>query len=162
MTVRQYRHRRVSVAALGIFLLGAACAGRASAQVAQSPRVTLNANVQLTKLHPDVKKARLLCSAPLANGQSRTGTSAEENILNRALNKTMQALVVLFAVDFENPANRTVNVTCRLQLSNGGAFSNAQPSAAEPMAILPSNWLLVATGSTVTWTQSITFPNTAP
>jgi hypothetical protein len=163
MTVSHHRQRQVSIAALGVFLMGAVCADHA---LAQNIRLTLNANVQLTKLHPDVKAAAVTCTAPLANGQSRTDTTSglAGQVNNRAFNQTLQALITFYPADFADPANRTLNVTCRLQLAkfNSGPYYNAQPNAAEPTAISPANWLLVAAGSTVTWTQSVTFPNTAP
>jgi hypothetical protein len=163
MTVSQHRPRGIWIAALGV-LLGAVCADRALAQT--NTRLTLRANVQLTKLHPDVKSAIITCTAPLANGQSRTDSSSgpEGDVTNRSLNRTLEALIMLYPTDLENPANRTLNVTCRLQLGKykSGPYYNAQPNATEPTAISTSNWLLVAAGSTVVWTQSVTIPNAAP
>jgi hypothetical protein len=164
MTVSQRRQRRLSMATtLGVFLMGALCADRA---LAQTTTMTLNANVQLTKLHPDVKVAVITCTAPLANGQQRTDSSSgtEGQVINRAVNnRLLQAYIRLSPTDLANPANRTLNVTCRLQLGKAlsGPYSNAQPTATGPTAILPNNWTLVAAGSTVTWTQSVTFPNVA-
>jgi hypothetical protein len=164
MIVSHHRPRQIWIATLGVFLIGAMFADRA---LAQNTRLTLNVNVQLTKLHPDVKQAIVACTAPLASGQSRTDTTGngpEGGVNNRALNRTMQAMITFYPADLADPANRTVTVTCRLQLgkSSSGPYYNAQPNAAQPTAISTSNWLLVAAGSTVTWTQSVTFPNVAP
>jgi hypothetical protein len=172
MTISRHRLSRIAVAALGVFVMGAASADRALAQSAKVT-LTLNANVQLTKLHPDVKEVQLLCSAQFADGSSRNGTSYEA-VLNRALNKTMQATLTFLSTDFADSANRTVPVTCRVRLGTGPAlgevrtanyeatYIDAAATASQPTAILPNNWHLVATGSTVTWTQSVTFPNIAP
>jgi hypothetical protein len=163
MTVSQHLPRRIWIATLGVFLMGAVCADRA---LAQNTQITLRANVQLTKLHPDVKSAVITCVAPLANGQQRTDTSAtaEGYINNRALNRMLTAYITLYASDLVDPANRTLNITCRLQFSKNlsGPYYNAIADLAQPTAITPNNVLHVAAGSTVTWTQSVTFPNTAP
>jgi hypothetical protein len=159
------RRLMILIATVGISVAGALSFDCAWAQTGGPATMTLNAAVQLTKLHPLVKYVRVMCTAPMSSGVSRAGNSvmANVNMATRSFAGNMQTYLTLQPADLEVPANRTVTVTCRLQFqSSGGIAAFAVANATEPQTIASNNWYVVAAGSTVTWTQAVTFPNTAP
>ena len=179
MTISEHRRLRIIIATLSLFLAGAVFADDATAQSidisCSSPSscvpMTLNANVQITKLHPEVTKVGIGCSAQLPAGQWTTGGTPTSVIkasintmavVNRGYAGIVPAVIQVPKVILDNPANRTLNVTCRLVVFFGSSIRDASASAAQPTTITPGlggNWHLVATGSTITWTQAVTIPN---
>jgi hypothetical protein len=178
MTISQHRRLRTSIVTLGVFLTGAVCADRAEAQRCPSTdsqgnplyctALTLNADVQVTKLHPAVTHVAVQCwTAPLANGDRRTGMSTKP-VLDRGYAGTLTTIIDFPPALLAIPANRTTEVTCNLRV--GVANGQSQLVAAtvsKPENIVPAlpgqemlgNWQLVATGSVIAWTQTVTFPN---
>jgi hypothetical protein len=67
----------------------------------------------------------------------------------------------------EDPSARTLAAECQLVLIKGGntaaqTSADAVASAAQPVLLTDANWAVVASGSTIKWTQSVTFPNATP
>lgn len=57
-------------------------------------------------------------------------------------------------------AAHAIPVSCRLQLLKGTVVADAVASATAPQGVLDSNWGVLGAGATVSWTQTVTFPNT--
>ena len=184
MTISEHRRLRIIIATLSLFLASAASADLAMAQAivanCSSPSscvpMTFNASVQLTKLHPDAGNVGIECRAPIPAGQWTSGAgiislllgrSNPIPIVNRGYAGIVTAVIQVPKVILDVPANRTLNVTCKLILFYGATagYQIAVASAAQPEIITPGisgNFNVVATGSTITWTQAVTFPNAAP
>jgi hypothetical protein len=176
MTIRTHRQSSLAITTLGLFLAGALCTDRLLAQTdpidasfcyqgapdfpATCVPMTFNANVQLTNLHPAVVQVSLGCR-PVA------GTNAAENrgptvpVVNRGYAGVLSTTVRVPKSRFVEPANRTINMTCRVLFTKSGGQAAANPTAAQPESITDTNWTVVATSSTVSWTQSVTIPNAA-
>ena len=87
-------------------------------------------------------------------------------MVNRALTGSMTAIVNVPKTIAADPRNRSILVGCQLQLVRGATTTAAEATApavaiaTEPVDILDSNWAVVASDSTILWTQTVTFPNT--
>ena len=82
-------------------------------------------------------------------------------VVNREFFGTVTATADVPLAVFAAPANRTLTVTCVLNLSVADASKEAVATAATPQNIVAGaagNWDVVATGSVVKWTQAVTFP----
>jgi ankyrin repeat protein len=155
---------------LGLLLSGALCADRLEAQTcnATSPcvPVTVNVNVQLTKLHPAVTQMHVQCTLDYLTGGNRgsiIGTTSVQPIVNRGYAGSLSTVINFPEAEIE--ANRTVNVTCITLFhiaANNGQSGVATATATQPQSITASNWRVVGSGSAVSWSQAVTFPNLAP
>lgn len=171
MTIKERRRLRISIASLGLFLASAVPAERAFGQAlycndnaSGCVTLTLNANVQVTKLHPLVGAIGVLCHAPIAPGYGLGPGSASgrRGVVNRGYaGIVISKMNVPRSMLNEQPAWRTLNVTCVLELYKGSEPDGvlAVASAGQPQGITSSNWNVVATSSTITWSQTVTFPS---
>jgi hypothetical protein len=167
MTIWEHRRLRISIATLGLLVAGAVGADRVQAQECPAPatcvRMTLNANVQLTKLHPAVSNVILQCTARAPGGINRRDSLRyfdEKSVVNRGYSGSLTAAIDVPRSSLALPANRTMDVTCELALINNNTVRLAVASAAVPALLDGSNdWHVVATGSNIKWTQALTFPS---
>jgi hypothetical protein len=170
MTINKHYRLRLSIVSLSVLLAGAVCADRVEAQTcnATSPcvPVTLNVNVQLAKLHPAVTQMHVQCTLDYLTGGNRgsiIGKSSNQPVVNRGYSGSLVVLINFPEAEIEG--NRTVNVSCITVFhiaANNGQSGVATASAAQPESITATNWRVVGSGSTVTWSQAVTFPNAAP
>lgn len=170
MTISKDR-RRISIAMLGVFVATAICANRVVAQSATVP-MTLNANMQLKNLHPAVTHVQLQCDANTADIRSSLSEwshtkSNKMPVVNSGYAGSMTATISVPRDALADPVSRTVNVKCSMLLIKAGgtaadSVALVVASAAQPQGVTDSNWAVVATGSTVSWTQMVTFPNASP
>jgi hypothetical protein len=167
MTPSRRRQLRIVIATVGLFFASALVADRVLAQgaywscSAPSPRcipLTLTANLQLTNLHAAVSHADISCTATLPR-VTMTQPSARVAVVNRSFTGSVTTTILLPAEALSGPADRTGTAACELRLVNGTTTRAAVASAAQPVGALEWNWEVVSTGSTVKWTQAVTFPN---
>ena len=171
MTISERRRLRISIATLGLFFASAGSADRAFGQAAPCTEasvcvtLTLNANVQVTKLHPLVTGVGMKCDATLSTAGLGTylfGTPVMTPVVNRGYTGTLVGTLNVPRSVLDDPAKRTLPVTCNLRLFKAGGPSvgvNAVASAAVPETITDTNWTTVATGSTIRWNEAVTFPS---
>ena len=130
-------------------------------------QATFNANVQLTNLHPAVTSVGLRCTLQ-GQGYFTVGFSLASHVVNRAYTGGIASTVFVLKSQLADPAARTATAVCHLHLykeASGGNIlgqADAVASAAQPTLIADDNWAVVASSSTITWTQSVTFPNATP
>jgi hypothetical protein len=170
MTINDYRRLRISIATLAFVAASAVGADHAQAQTcnATSPcvPVTVNVNVQLAKLHPAVTQMHLQCTLDYLTGGNRgsiIGKTNNQPVVNRGYAGSL--IVVINFPEAEIEGNRTVNISCITVFhiaANNGQSGVATATAAQPESITATNWRVVGSGSTVTWSQAVTFPNAAP
>ena len=167
---------RITLVTVGALLAGLLFATSARAQapvcIDQDPNsalcvgVVFNANVQITNLHPAVTHVQLYCYLTgLHAGSGQVGVS--KPIVNRGYTGPLTNWVGFFKTDLADPAARTASAKCDLMLIKAGNTPAqrsllAVASAAQPQLLADDNWAVVASGSTITWTQSVTFPNATP
>src|SRR5688500_14547714 len=124
---------RISIATLGFCVAGAVCADRVQAQGAL---LTLNANVQVTNLHTSVTHVGLGCTAPLPSpiagipGLPSTTSipyarATPIPVVNRVYSGVVTASSNVPQTILAVPANRTLSVTCVLELYQGGGYREA-------------------------------------
>jgi len=170
MKINTRGHLRIAMPMLSLLVVGVVCSGRVQAQApaclsdGSCVPVTLKANVQITNLHPSAGYARIYCSAPLGNmhsGESwqQLGSSGYTGVLT--------AVLPVVKSDLANAANRTLNVTCELQIGTNhlGRVDKTRAAVVStgPLQMFSAdNWNIVAAGSTVSWTQTVTIPNANP
>ena len=166
MTISARRRLRISIVTLGLVLAGA---GGARAQDQGSVLLTLNPNVQLTKLHPLANGLVVRCRLTFPHGAYIVTGSNPQPIVNRAFagSVTVKADISLVHLNHTGNPDHTLSADCSLLLVKDLGASPvtsqlAAASAATPAPITSDNWYVVATGSTITWVQTVTFPNTAP
>ena len=163
MTISKHRRLRISIAMIGLFLAGAEYADQALAQTStcNAPSgcvtLTLNANLQVTKLHPAVTHVFVRCLQEFA--VIPEGVSSHKPVVNRGYTGSAIGIINVPRAFLETPSSRTMNLYCSLWLSKSGVDRAAVASAAQPENISNDNWHIVATGSTITWNQAVTFPS---
>ncbi|HLG57012.1 MAG TPA: hypothetical protein VI485_16855 [Vicinamibacterales bacterium] len=178
MNINTHRRLRISIVTLGLFAEGAVGADRVVAQAVNPVAclsastcvpLTLTANVRLTKLHPTVTHVGMACWAKVVEeGGSlfrfMNGLSTQMSVVNRGYAGSLTATIDVPKSVLAVAANRTLETYCGIQLNNeaGEGPSEALATAAQPESITDSNWNVVATGSIVSWTRLVTFPNAAP
>jgi hypothetical protein len=156
-----------TIGAHGLLAQAANPATNCAAAPGDCVTLTLNGTLQLTKLHPDVGFVAVECkTSPMAlpvqgPGPSTQASSAQMPVTNRSYTGPVTVVIRLPKWLLANPANRTTMAFCELYLSDrAGARMRARASAAVPEGITPSNWDVLAVGSTVmTSPQSVTFAN---
>lgn len=167
MTINE-RSVRIFLTACALFVAGALNANRV---VAQGPfsclsatscvPLTLNANVQLTNLHPAVTHVKMECTgAMLPNGEIYN-QSGQMPVVNRGYTGSLAATLNVPRVVIASAPNHAIAVSCKLQLVKGTTVADAVASATGPQGVLDSNWGVLTTEATVSWKQSVTFPNTS-
>jgi hypothetical protein len=172
MTISEPR-LHISIATLGLIVASALCADRVLAQSSLScltatacVPVTLTANLQLTNLHPAVTHVQVHCAGSIQNG-TLYGTSNQAAVVSRGYTGGVTASLNVPKYIVAGTATHAITMSCKLQLVKGGgtsgqAVADAVASATGPQGVLDSNWGVLATGATVAWTQSVTFPNVSP
>jgi hypothetical protein len=125
--------------------------------------LTLTANLQITNAHPAVTHVMVECTAHVGTGEI-AGRSDKKALTNRAITDAVTAVINVPKSALADPASRTSNISCGMLLGKNGGntandFTPAVASATQPESVTANNWGVVATGSTVTWTQAVTFPN---
>jgi hypothetical protein len=174
MTSLNGRAVRIALVTVSVLLAGALTVVRADAQVFRCPdpndsncvSLTFNANVQLTNLHPAVSHVQLFCKAQNVI-YGNTGSGESKAVVNRSYTGVLSSRVGIPKYTLEDPAARTLAAECQLVLIKGGntpaqTSADAVASAAQPVLLTDGNWAVVASGSTIKWTQSVTFPNATP
>jgi hypothetical protein len=183
MTITESLRLRISLVTLLLMMAGALCADRVLAQALDlvdasfcyqdAPNfpstcvpMTFNANVQLTKLHPAVLNAALGCRVTPPPGVNPNTLSenrgSPQPVTGRAFSGLLTTTMRVPVSRLVDPANRTMSITCRVLLTKSGGQTAAVPSATQAESITDSNWAVVAAGSTVSWTQTVTIPNATP
>jgi hypothetical protein len=165
MRINEYCDMWRPIVTLALVLAGAVAPDRLQAQTAVP--MTFNADVQVTNLHPNVSGVGMTCMAPLpvslviGAGMTMSSTpvarSAQKPLVNRAFSGPITATVNIPATVLAIPANRTLTFTCQLDLYQGNGYRSAAASAAVPQSITAQNFEVVAVGSAVTWSQTVTF-----
>jgi hypothetical protein len=183
MTITKSLRLRISLVTLGLVMAGALCADGVLAQETDpvdasfcyenAPNfpstcvpMTFNANVQLTQLHPAILTASLGCRVTPPPGVNpntlHENRGSSMPVTGRAFSGLLTTTMRVPVSRLVNPANRTISITCRVLLTRSGGQAAANPSATQPESITASNWAVVAAGSIVSWTQTVTIPNAAP
>jgi hypothetical protein len=175
MTISEHHRLGVSTITLGLFLAGVGYADPCLAQrflpqcSATQPCVpmTLNANVQLTKLHPAVTQFQVTCFITDIKGSDLSNHEISSNsswmpVVNRGYAGSVTVILNVPQYLFDLPVNRTLKARCDLDLMNSIYVRRVVASATQPETITDANWHVVAVGPTVAWTQDVTFPNVAP
>ena len=122
--------------------------------------VKLDANVQLSNLHPQVTHLQVMCASQVSGADN--GWSAPIPVVNRGYSGTVTTFLKI-PVDFLAAVpGHTADMTCGLFLmtspSNG---QMAHPTASQPELMTGTNWNVVSAGSKIMWTQTVAFPNSA-
>ena len=149
----------ISVVTMGLVLN--ICTDRGLAQSTLPVPLTLNINLQLTKLHPGVTGAKVYCDVPFNYGGTRSGYKSIP-IVDRGYSGTVAIVIDVPQYQLADPGNRSVGVHCRLRFMSASGEVIPTATATQPQGILPTNVAVVATGSVVAQSKSVTFPNTAP
>jgi hypothetical protein len=167
MTLNERRRLRISLVACGLFVVGALNANRIVAQGAYNcltatscTPLTLTANVQLTNLHPAVTHVQFECTGTMSPSGEIYERSNQMPVVNRGYTGSLTATMNVPRFVIAAIATHAIPVSCKLQLVKGAAVADAVASAAAPQGVLDSNWGVLATGATVTWKQTVMFPNT--
>jgi hypothetical protein len=163
MTLSSRRQLRIVTATVGLFIAGALLADRTLAQgpcsFGSCPTMSLTANLQLTNLHSAVTHVQINCRAMRSGAFMASAASARAAVVNRAFTGSVTASIGVPPFQLADPLKRTLDTTCQLEFVNGNSTMAADASATQPLGMLPDNWHVVAAGSTVTWSQAVTFPN---
>jgi hypothetical protein len=173
MTSSQHRRLRMSMATLILLVAAAVWTDRLHAQGPYScvtatscVPLALNANLQLTNLHPLVSHVMVVCTGVMPNG-TISGSSSQMPVVNRGYTGTVITSLNVPQSVVASAANHAINVSCKLRLVKDGGqpgqvATDAVATAAQPLPVAFDNWAILATGATVSWTQSVTFPNLNP
>jgi hypothetical protein len=136
-------------------------AAKAEAQaIAGHTQLTLNFNLQVTNLHPSVKMAEVRCK--IAETAEMKGMTVQ--VPNHSYSGPLAIWFQIPDEYFNSHPDHTVTASCELWLhryliepKKGAAIA----SATQPVPATESNWLVVGAGSTVKWSQVVTFPHAA-
>jgi hypothetical protein len=159
MSIKERRRLRVAIVTLAVVTTGVIGSERVFAQTVP---LTFNANVQLTKLHPDVTQVGMECRAVTAGSLQpipiSRGIATPVPVVNRGYAGAMTATM---NVNIEYLANvdYTLTVVCDLLVTTAAGSKPFLATAARPTAVTTANYDLVAAGSTVRFIQTVTFPN---
>ena len=139
---------------------------------AQCVAVILKPSLHVQNLAPQVGKAEVWCAAKYAEPDSWVTASAiEVPVVNgdATTSVTGSGTPVRLGIqaNFLGPG-QTLMVTCELILSTAASkgtlrrLAVASATGAAPLLPSDANWHIVDSGSTVKWTQTVTFPAPTP
>jgi hypothetical protein len=143
----------ICVATLGLIMMSeanAACPGCAVA--------TINANIQVTNLHPSVTAVQLVCKSP---GAENLGRSAKLPVVNRGYAGVVTVSLSIPASYVLAMPNYSTWAYCDLWLESSlsPTLKLAAANAAQPLVASDTNWHVVAAGSKVQVSKELKFPN---
>jgi hypothetical protein len=137
-------------------------------------QIILKPTVDVRNVHPSVSDVVLWCATKVSEPNNWASTRINLQAQNRDASYTPATSVAKQQPDPRIKIlktafvpNQSLTVTCELLLRrdnpNGTSETRlAVASASAPLVPNDTNWHIVATGSTVKWTQTVTIPNATP
>jgi hypothetical protein len=134
-------------------------------------QIILKPTVEVRNVHPSVSSGLLWCATKLSEPNNWASTRINLQVQNRDVSYTSAANPLnLTRINILKTAlvpNQSLSVICDLLLTRANANGTSETrvavaSASTPLVPNDTNWHVVATGSTVTWTQTVTIPNATP
>ena len=153
MNTRAIRRLTTCVVTLGLIMASQADAACNNCAVA-----TINANIQVTNLHPSVTAVQLVCKSP---GAENLGRSAKLPEVNRGYAGVVTVSLTIPASYIVATPNYSTWAYCDLWLESSlsPTLKLAVALAAQPVVPSDTNWNHVAVGSKVQVPKELKFPN---
>jgi hypothetical protein len=138
--------------------LGLVIASEANAACPDCAVATINANIQVTNLHPSVTALQLVCKSPGAENLAR---SAKLPVVNRGYAGVVTVSLSIPASYIVATPNYSTWAYCDLWLESSLSPTLKLASAVAGQPVVPSdtNWNVVAVGSKAQVPKELKFPN---
>jgi hypothetical protein len=131
-------------------------------------QIILKPTVQVKNLHPSGPGVTVWCATKYSEPNGWATAAIDLSVVNRDASFSPGTLVHRMSIlKTALVANQPLMVTCELMMQRATPNGTLErrmvvASASTPLVPTDTNWNVVGAGSTIKWTQTVTFPNATP